>query len=303
MTIDFTVQPPEDGQRLSVFLRVRGVSLSVVRSLKYLPGGLCVNGAPARTSHTLCTGDAVALLLEEEEGYSALPQAVPLSFVYQSRDALVVDKPAGMATHPGPSHHGGTLANAVCGYHAGRGRAGIFRPVGRLDTGTSGLALCAGHAASAHLLAGTAEKMYLALVRGKLPTTAGLINAPLGPKPGSATRQWVSEAGRPSVTEYHVLAVGGTASLVAALPKTGRTHQIRAHFAHLGHPLFGDALYGGPMELLPRHALHCAALRFCELCGNRPVLWCPPPPDMRAAMAHFGLHAAPNAVLPLLLQL
>lgn len=281
--IGFTVEERENGMRLGPFLRGRAVSLSVVRGLKYREDGLLVNGQRARTSQPLAAGDAVLLRLPDDGGLSARPEDFRLTIVYQSRDALVVEKPAGMATHPDPSHHSGTLANAVSGLYQGQGLCRAFRPVGRLDTDTSGLALCAQNAAAAHLLGQSAQKLYLALAQGALAQKSGVIDAPLGPMPGSSVRQWVCADGRPSQTHYRVLAASQEASLVAVAPKTGRTHQIRAHFAHLGHPLLGDALYGGGTGFLHRHALHCAGIRFKELGGNRPALYSRPPPDMYAA--------------------
>lgn len=281
--IGFTVDAQEDGMRLGPFLRGRAMSLSVVRGLKYREDGLLVNGQRARTSLPLAAGDAVLLRLPEDEGLSARPEVFSLGIVYQSRDALVVEKPAGMATHPDPSHHSHTLANAMSGLYQGQGLCRAFRPVGRLDTDTSGLALCAQNAAAAHLLGQSAQKLYLALAQGTLAQEEGLIDAPLGPMPGSGVRQWVCADGRPSQTHYRVLAACPQASLVAVAPKTGRTHQIRAHLAHLGHPLLGDALYGGGTGFLHRHALHCAGMRFKELDGNRPALHSPLPPDMCAA--------------------
>lgn len=287
--IEFEVLEIDAGLRLASFLQKCGVSLSVIRGLKYLEDGLLVNGQRAQTNRCLLPGDRVSLLQQPEPTFSARPEDVPLALVYQSMEALVVNKPAGMATHPDPSHHTATLANAVCGLYRRQSYGGTFRPIGRLDTDTSGLVLCAGGAASAHLLATTVKKLYLALVRGALPLKKGVIDAPLCAQPGSTTRQQVDAAGRPSRTEYHVLSSGREASLVAVLPKTGRTHQIRAHFAHLGHPLLGDELYKGPKAFLRRHALHCAGLRFLELSGNCPVLYVPPPADMQAAMWHLGL--------------
>lgn len=282
--IGFTVEAREDGLRLGPFLRGRAVSLSVVRGLKYREDGLLVNGQRARTSLPLAAGDAVLLRLPDDEGLSARPEAFSRTMiVYQSQDALVVEKPAGMATHPDPGHHSGTLANAVSGLYQGQGLCRAFRPVGRLDTDTSGLALCAQNAAAAHLLGQSAQKLYLALAQGALVQEKGVIDAPLGPMPGSSVRQWVCANGRPSQTHYRVLAACQEASLVAVAPKTGRTHQIRAHFAHLGHPLLGDALYGGGTGFLHRHALHCAGIRFTELGGNRPGLYSHLPPDMYAA--------------------
>lgn len=287
--VSFVVPAGEAGMALSAFLRRRGVSLRTIRSLKYQQEGILVNGQRARTNQKLAADDTVELVLPREEGFSARPQDIPLEIIYHSQDALVVEKPAGMVVHPGPSYHSGTLANAVCGLLQQRGEEGVFRPVGRLDKNTSGLALCAVNAAVAPLLASLAQKTYCALVTGRLQQARGVISAPLGAQTGSAVAQQVKPDGRPSETEYEVLQAGDKASLVKVAPRSGRTHQIRVHFAHLGHPLLGDALYGGDMTLLKRHALHCAALCFEELCGNRPHLHSGLPQDMLAAALALGL--------------
>ncbi len=275
--------------KLSVFLRRKGISLARVRSLKYLPDGLTVNGAPARSNRQLQPGDVVALNLPPEAA-SVRPEDGPLALVHEDADALVVNKPPGQVMHPSPSHHTGTLANLYCGLMARRGAPGAFRPVGRLDGDTSGLVLCAKHAAAAPQLFRSMRKGYLALAGGLLPVgTEAVIAAPLMGCEDSAIRQQVHPAGKPSRTRYQVLAAGGAASLVAVWPETGRTHQIRVHFAHIGHPLLGDALYGGQAQHLSRHALHCAFLQFTPLDARPVAVSAPPPPDMLQAAVAAGI--------------
>lgn len=164
----------------------------------------------------------------------------------------------------------------------------VFRPVGRLDADTSGLVLCAQNAPVAELLAKTAEKAYLALVGGRMPLGDGVVDAPLGPMAGSAIMQQVAMGGRPSRTEYRVLAAKDEASLVWVRPRTGRTHQIRVHMASIGHALLGDSLYGGETRYLPRHALHCVGLRFCGFAG-RVALRLALPEDMAATARMLDL--------------
>lgn len=257
--------------------------MSTIRSLKFEENGIVVNGERAHTNKVVHTGDLIQLNETQEAGFSVTPQKKPLDILYRSRDALVVNKPAGMSTHPDASHHHNTLANRVCGLLDGEGDSGVFRPIGRLDADTSGLVLCAGNMASADLLAKSMQKVYVALVEGCPEHAEGLIDVPLAPQPGSAVRQQAAKTGKPCQTLYKVLASSEQASLVAVHPLTGRTHQIRAHFAHIGHPLLGDSLYGGDQRHLKRHGLHCAALRFNELSGNRPGLFCPLPSDMKMA--------------------
>lgn len=292
MEMHFRVDGPEAGLKLGVFLRRRGLSLARVRALKYLPDGICVNGERARTNRVVATGDEVTLRLAEEGGFSARPEEGALDIVYESRDAMVLDKPAGLVMHPSPSHKAGTLANLFCGLMAQRGGGGVFRPVGRLDGNTSGLVLCAMNAAAAPTLAKTMCKTYLALVQGHLPPGAGEMCWPLGPAPGSAVRQCVAEDGHAAHTRYRPLAHGDGCTLVAVRLLTGRTHQIRAHFAHSGHPLLGDALYGGSPARIERHALHCAGLIFRELDGRAVCLASPLPRDILVAAEEAGVDVA-----------
>lgn len=297
--IAFMVPAEEEGTTLERFLRRRGVSLSLVRSLKRQEQGLLLNGLRARSNAVLRAGDTAGISMEAPQAFSARPEELPLEVVYRDRDAMVVNKPAGQVVHPSASHHAGTLANAWCGHMRRQGRAGaVFRPVGRLDGGTSGLVVCALHAAAAPVLAKTIQKMYFALAEGELPCGPGRIDMPLQPAGDSAVRQAVG-AGRSSVTDYTVVAAADGLSLAAVRPRTGRTHQIRAHFAAVGYPLAGDELYGGDTGRIGRPALHCAALRLYvplfappgEHPGHHVELGAPIPPDMAALLEASGIGA------------
>lgn len=284
--VSLLVQQHDAGVQLATFLRRRGVSLTMVRSLKQCEDGLMVNGVKARTNLRLQAGDIVGLQSEKAHGFSANPQQLPLEIVYESRDALVIDKPAGIAMHPGPGIYSGTLANAVCGLYKMRSGAGVFRPIGRLDTDTSGLVLCAQNAVGANKLSASMKKKYIAIVSGFMPLGKGCVDVPLCQQLGSSVRQNADASGRQSKTEYEVILSGDMASLLVVKPLTGRTHQIRAHMAYIGHALIGDRLYGGA-PVIPRHALHCVGLRFEELGGNKIGLHSALPSDMQAAVHMF----------------
>ena len=225
----------------------------------------------------------VRFALPPEPPTTVAAEDIPLRIAYESEHAVVLDKPAGMAVHPTLNYAGGTLANAWMGCLAARGETGVFRPVNRIDCNTSGLVLCAKNAFAAPLLAESAEKWYLALVEGAPPEEKGVIDAPIGRAPGSIILRCVCAEGKPSLTEYEVVRRCGAHTLVKARTVTGRTHQLRVHFAHVGCPLAGDDLYGGSRAHIARHALHCACIRFTEpVSGGAVEVESPLPPDMAA---------------------
>jgi 23S rRNA pseudouridine1911/1915/1917 synthase len=179
------------------------------------------------------------------------PEAIPIEVVYEDADLVVVDKPAGMVVHPAPGHHSGTLVHALLG----RGgewsaRAGAARPgiVHRLDKGTSGLMLAARNdmahrSLSAQLADRTLGRTYLAIVRGRVASDAGVLEGPIGRHPGDRLRMAVVEGGRPARTRYEVVERGAGHTLVRCELESGRTHQVRVHLASFGHPVVGDDLY------------------------------------------------------------
>lgn len=288
----FPVPPGADGVRLDVFLRRQGLSMGLVRAVKQA-GGFWADGAPIHTDQRLQAGQTVTFDLPPEHT-SVVPQPVPFAILYRDACAAAVEKPAGLAVHPTLNHPDRTLANGWLWQLQSEGQSGVFRPVNRLDKNTSGLVLLALDAYAAPLLAKTARKRYLAIVEGKLPPGPGAIDAPIARRGDSIIGRCVSPGGKPSRTDYTVLAAAGGHSLVECIPRTGRTHQIRVHFAHIGHPLAGDDLYGGRRALIGRHALHCAQLTFGPLPvqgpGAAPVtVQSPLPADMAALCAACGL--------------
>jgi 23S rRNA pseudouridine1911/1915/1917 synthase len=209
--------------------------------------------------------------------------AVPIC--YESLQAIVYDKPAGMATHPTLNHADGTLANVYAARCMQRGIAAQFHPVTRLDKNTSGLVLAAKDRYATPLLAGSVQKEYVALCEGVLQPNEGEIDAPIARKAGSIIGRCVNAAGAPSVTRFVVEERFETHTLLRVKTLTGRTHQIRVHLSHIGHPLAGDTLYGGHQTLIDRHALHCDKIRFTEPTNpNMVSLQCSLPQDMDHAI-------------------
>lgn len=264
------------------------MSASLIRSVKYRAFGILLNNSQAKTNQLVYPGGVVSVTLPPEEN-DLPPEEIPLEILRESAHAMVLEKPAGLVMHPTLSHKGGTMANGFAALMAKRGQGIPFRPVGRLDANTSGLILCALNPYAAPILSSNFTKMYFALVQGTMPSTYGTIEAPIESCPDSAIKQQVAPGGKYAKTNYQVLEVGQGASFVAVWPLTGRTHQIRVHFAHLGNPLLGDWLYGGPQELLQRQALHCAGLRFTEP-GEKPCqIQSQLPQDLQQAAASLGI--------------
>lgn len=262
MELTYTPAAADEGKRLYVFLREQGVSATFIKDVKYNTVGFFAGDAPVHTDYRVKAGEAVRFSLPPEPPTTVEPEEIPLHIACEDDFVLVLDKPAGMAVHPTLNYPGGTLANGWIGELARRGEQGVFRPVNRIDKDTSGLVLCAKNAFAAPVLAETAEKRYYAIVEGELPLGSGVVDAPIGRRGESIIGRCVCPEGKPSRTEYKVLAAKGGHSLVCCVPVTGRTHQIRVHFSWLGHPLAGDDLYGGSREKIGRHALHCGQMRF-----------------------------------------
>jgi 23S rRNA pseudouridine1911/1915/1917 synthase len=260
------------------------------RARRWIDEGLVeLNDRPARPSQRVTVGDVLHARPPAPIPSAAVPEAIPLDVLYEDQDVIVVDKPAGLVVHPGPSHPRGTLVNALlhhCGDLAGIG--GVIRPgiVHRLDRGTSGVLIAAKHD-EAHLALAeqfrdhSVERVYLALARGTPGEDSGRVELPIGRHHRDRKRMSVStRAARPAHTAWTVRrrfpASGVT--LLEVRPETGRTHQIRVHFAHRRHALVGDPVYGGRLALpagaseeliaelrgFRRQALHATQLEFCH---------------------------------------
>ncbi len=286
MELVFVVSREMDGMCLRDFLRNQGVSATLIKAVKYKTNGFWMDGKPVRTCDAVIVGQRVRFSLPPEQDTTVEAEDIPCTIVYESDHVMVLEKPAGMAVHPTLNYTNGTLANAYMGLLEKRGEKGVFRPVNRLDKDTSGLVLCAKNAYAAPILAASAKKIYRAILGGVLPSPQGVIEAPIARAEDSIILRRVHPDGKPSRTEYQQEAVTQQElSLVAAKPVTGRTHQLRVHFAHMGCPLEGDELYGGKRDKIHRHALHCSEMWFTEPATGQTVwLTSSLPPDMQALL-------------------
>ena len=288
------IRVEHDGSRLDQYLAQLGIGLTRSRIRHLIDGGdVLVNGAPVKPAHRLRKGDRVQVSVPPPRPSVAVAQVIPIDVVYQDADLVVIDKPAGLASHPGPGHPDRTLVNgllALCPDIQGIG--GEIRPgiVHRLDKDTSGLMIAAKSERSHHNLSQQikdrqVEKVYLALAGGVPSPEFGVIDVPIGRDPRRRTRMAVTADGRGSRTGYRVLEKAGRFSLLELTLHTGRTHQARVHMAWLGHPLLGDAVYGKRSGLLPRHFLHAHRLAFAHpVTGEMLQFQSPLPPDLVAAL-------------------
>ncbi len=297
------IQVEEGGTRLDRFLADRLTELSRSAVQRLVDEGLVVvNGKPVKAGYQVRPGDVVVVHLPDREPQELSAEAIPLVVVYEDEALLVVDKPAGMVVHPAPGHQGGTLVNALLAHCPGlaSGSEGWPGIVHRLDRDTSGLLLVAKEekvrlALQRQFKTRRVRKVYQALLDGCLQPSRGRIEAPLGRDPQQRQRFAVLPGGREAITEYRVVQQfthqagpsAGDYTLVEAEPKTGRTHQIRVHFASIGHPVVGDRVYGRRRTSLPvsRQFLHAWRLEFIHpLSGQRLELEAPLPPDLRAIL-------------------
>ena len=253
--------------RLSGFLKGElGMSTGLMNRLKWT-SSILVNGSPARTNYPVSPGDTITVLLDDPEPeYPA--EDIPLSICYEDSHLLVVDKPAGMLIHPSRHRNTGTLANGVLGYYRRTGQSCAFHPATRLDRDTYGLVLLGKNSHVHRLLCelhaeGRLQKTYHALVYGAPPREEGLIDAPIARLPLPSLLRQVGPQGQPSQTRYRVLRREEDRSLLALMPLTGRTHQLRVHCAYMGCPILGDPQYGTSESQALSQALGYSYQRLC----------------------------------------
>jgi len=291
---DFTADRAEAGRRLDHVLHGRLPQYSRSRIQQWIrDGNVLVNGAPLRASSLLRGGESIRVEPAEPPPLRAAPEEIPLTILYEDDDVVAVDKPAGMVVHAAAGARSGTLVNALLhplGAQVGglSQVGGALRPgiVHRLDRGTSGAMVVARNDAAHRALADqfrarTVRKTYIALLHGRVARDAGSIALPIARDPRRRTRMTARlRTGREARTDWHVLLRLGNFTLVTAEPRTGRTHQIRAHFAAVGHLLVGDTLYGAPQRaragrlLLPplgRVFLHAARIGFAHPRSGQPI--------------------------------
>jgi 23S rRNA pseudouridine1911/1915/1917 synthase len=294
------------GARLDSYLAAHVVDVSRTRVQRAIEDGdILVNDLVLKPSYRLRAGDRIEVDLPEPPPTQLIPEPIPLNIVYEDEDVIVVDKPAGMVVHPGAGMPSGTLANALV-YHFQHlsGSGGSMRPgiVHRIDKETSGLMVVvkndrAHESLSEQFRLRQVFKIYIALVYGRVSAAEGEISARIGRSPHNRTRMAVLSggAGREAITTFEVARRYSEFTLLNVRIKTGRTHQIRVHMGHIGHPVAGDEVYGTgrgktvrdprvrrEIQNLGRHFLHSARLGFSHpRTGNQIELSSPLPNDLR----------------------
>lgn len=283
--IEYTVPEEFDGKKVYNFLRgYVKISTRLMRTLKRIPDGIMLGEKQGRTIDIIRTGDKITLNIPEDET-APIPIEYPLDIVYEDEDLLIINKPPMLAMHESHNHQGDTLANAVSYYLGSKGKSASFRAVGRLDKGTSGLVVCALNAHCAARLSGKIKKQYLAIATGRYEK-AGTIEKPIYRPDPIKTYRTADDRGDYALTMYEPVEAGENYTLLRVDLATGRTHQIRVHFAYLGTPLYGDTMYGAPHKIISHQALHCENLTFTHpVSGEEITLRADMPEDMRALLA------------------
>jgi len=310
-TVRFEVEEAGAGERLDVHVAERVPELSRSRVVQLIgEGRIRLNGAAPRKSERLETGDVVEVEVPDPAPSEIVAEDIPLDVVYEDGDLLVVNKPAGMVVHPAPGHRTGTLVNALL-HHVEdlSGIGGVKRPgiVHRLDKDTSGLLIVAKHDAAHRRLSGALKRrevsrIYLTACWGHLEEDRIHVEAPVGRSHRNRKRMAVVESGRRALTHFERIERWTSADLLEARLETGRTHQIRVHLAHIGHPVVGDEQYSGggakgisgrdhlwARELerrVTRQFLHAHRLEFQHPRTREPMRFeAPLPPELAEAAA------------------
>lgn len=266
------VEPSDAGIRIDKFLASAIPDKSRSHYQKAIDNGLVlVNGKTVKSKYQTRLGDEIVISIEPVKEIDILPEDIPIDILYEDNDVIVINKPKGMVVHPAPGHYSGTLVNALM-YHCKDSLSGIngeIRPgiVHRIDMNTTGsLLVCKNDKAhndiAAQIKVHSVNRIYKGIVIGNFKEEEGTVDAPIGRNPKDRKKMAVVPNGREAVTHFSVLEQFKGYSYVQFKLETGRTHQIRVHMAHIGHPLLGDDVYGKPVKNLEGQTLHAQTLGF-----------------------------------------
>lgn len=288
MQLKYTVKPADKYQTIDeILVNEFQMSTRLLSKIKrnqqtFLNGTIADTRSPIKPSDTILVD-----LSSDEDNSNIVPTKMPLEIIYEDEWLLVINKPAGIATHPSAYHFSDSLSNGVRFYFDSINLRKKIRPINRLDLNTSGLVVFAKceyiqECLSKQMAENKVKKEYLCLTQGIFDKKIYTINLPIARKSNSIIERCISENGQPSVTDYEVLEEFDSYSLVKCNLKTGRTHQIRVHMSYIGHPLLGDTLYGNSSNLINRQALHCYHLQFQHPVSQEVLDFvCPLPQDFK----------------------
>ncbi|MBE5896756.1 MAG: RluA family pseudouridine synthase [Lachnospiraceae bacterium] len=300
--IRYDITTEYEGMKISRFLQLRGYSEKNLTALRGQEETIYLNGRPVHMNETICQGDLIEVYIPEvEEATAVVPVNIPIEVVYEDEDIIVINKPANMPIHPSRMHQDNSLANALAYYYKkdlddkdAVNNKFVFRCINRLDRDTTGLTIVAKHMVSAAILYNEMKRRdirrtYYAIVEeaadNRLPDS-GVIDAPIGRADEQGIARRVDyEKGQPAVTHYEVIDRVGDLALVQLKLETGRTHQIRVHMSHIGHPLIGDKIYNPKNSIMDRQALHAGELEFIHpITGVKLIIKADIPEDMRRVL-------------------
>lgn len=286
MRLQFVVPPEQDGGKLKNFIRSQGFSAGFWKKVKW-HGRVSVNGVFIHNANEILR-EGSRVVCEWDDAPDIVPFSAPLSIVYEDEHLLVVNKPAHQLIHPTSRGAFDTLVNIIAAYYKENHIEAGIHPVYRLDRNTTGLVVVAKSSWVQHALSrshDTIYREYIAIAEGRLTPEKGMLSAPIGRKEGSIVEWTVREDGKPAYTEYEVLAYHENVTVLRLHLLTGRTHQIRVHLSHRGHPLLGDDLYGGSVTDIARQALHAYSVAFTHPATGRKLTFTAPlPEDMKSFM-------------------
>ncbi len=263
--IEFIIPQEYDGRKVLDILTLSGTSKRLITKLKQIDNGITLNDKHIRTVDFVKFGDVLKIKLFDKKILTP-NSSLNVNIAFEDNDIIVFDKPFDMPVHPSHKHLEDTLGNFFAHHCDGL----TFRPINRLDRDTSGLCAVAKNRFSAPILQKTLNKVYYAVVCGEI-SGSGTIDKPIGRVDKSIITRCVDENGQHAVTHYDVLKSNGEYSLVRVILDTGRTHQIRVHFSHIGYPLAGDDMYGGICKDISRQALHCGEISFLHPVEKREI--------------------------------
>jgi 23S rRNA pseudouridine1911/1915/1917 synthase len=286
-SLSWKITKESSGVLVREYLKNNGISKAALTDIKFSGGSITVNDESVTVRYLLQENDILHITFPPEQpSVDMKAENIPLSIVYEDETLLVINKPARMSTIPSREHPSGSLANALLYYYQQNSISSTTHIINRLDRDTSGLLLVAKHRYVHHLLSmqqkkGDIKRRYEALVHGQVQLDQSTINEPIGRKDNSIIEREVRRDGQAAITHFHVLHRYSNFTHVSVKLETGRTHQIRVHMAHIGHPLLGDDLYGGLRKEMARQALHSCELSFIHpISGKQLVFKVPLAKDM-----------------------